>query len=52
MKVKENGEEWRQIVQDAKAHPELQRRGKEGRKELPTIKTFIKIIILLTLLNN
>jgi hypothetical protein len=23
MKVKENGEEWKQIVQEAKAHPEL-----------------------------
>jgi hypothetical protein len=24
-----NGEEWRQIVQEAKAHSELKRRGKE-----------------------
>jgi hypothetical protein len=37
MKVKDwggntkKGEEWRQIVQEAKAHPQLQRRG-EGRK--------------------
>jgi hypothetical protein len=27
-----NREEWRQIVQEAKAHPELQHRG-EGKKE-------------------
>jgi hypothetical protein len=39
MKVKgwegkmKNRQEWRQIVQEAKAHPELQRRG-EGRNKV------------------
>jgi hypothetical protein len=29
IKVKKNGEEWKQVIQTAEAHPELQGRGEE-----------------------